>query len=507
MPMTHIKFPLFWKFSIAIIMIVALFGTINTLLITRSVSASLEKELAKRGEFIGNSLAKYAVRLLLYEDYVTLQDALVEARAIDETIAYIFIVDQNSELIVHTFGQNFPRELLAANKLQPGGSKNISLIAPKSSEHDVLCDIAIPLLQGKLGTIRIGVHENEIRYYVDKTTHTFFIMIALFLGAGIIGAFAFSFVITQPIKDISEAASKLDFMALKKRSYSQIKERIKLPAHWKLPWRSNDELDLLIDTFQEMITRLENTYAELEAVQSVMIQTEKMASLGTLAAGIAHEINNPIAGLKNCIRRMQKNPENRKQNEKYLQMMAEAVDKITRVERGMLAYARKEDIVFTEIDCREVIEKALLLLEFKLEKYEIAIDKDIDGKMPLISGSFNQLEQVIVNLLMNSLDALNENGAAGYEHERKIAIALKEEKRFLILSIADTGAGIPEKHREKIFDPFFTTKAADKGTGLGLAVCYKIIQAHRGRIEVACGNGAGAEFSIYLPLAQEKDFA
>lgn len=502
--MTHIKVPLFWKFSIAIIIIVALFGAINTLLITSNVKGSLEKELTKRGEFIGNSLAKYAVRLLLYEDYVTLQEALIEARDIDATIAYIFVVDQNKELIVHTFGQNFPHELLAANTLRNGVGKNVRLIRPKNSEHNVLCDIAIPLLNGKLGQIRIGVHEDEIRNYVEKTTNTFLIMVALFLVAGIIGAFVFSYVITQPIKDISEAASKLDFMALKKRSFSQIKERVKLPAHWRLPWRANDELDLLIDTFQDMITRLENTYAELEAVQSVMIQTEKMASLGTLAAGIAHEINNPIAGLKNCIRRMLKNPENIEQNKKYLELMEDATDKIAKVERGMLAYARKEDLVFTDIDCREVIEKALLLLEFKLQKYNIVLEKDLGKPVPLIKGSFNQLEQVIVNLLMNSVDALNDNINGNHKNGRKIAIALKEEKRFLLLSISDTGIGIPEQLLEKIFDPFFTTKQAGKGTGLGLAVCYKIIQAHQGRIEVS-SNGNGSEFSIYLPLVLEKN--
>ena len=502
--MTHIKVPLFWKFSIAIIIIVALFGSINTLLITRNVKGSLEKELAKRAEFIGNSLAKYAVRLLLYEDYVTLQEALVEAREIDQTIAYIFIVDQNNELIVHTFGQNFPLELLAANPLASGMKKSIRLISPKNSEHTDLIDIAVPLLDGKLGQIRIGVHEDEIRNYVEKTTNNFLVMITLFLASGIVGAFAFSYIITQPIKDISEAASKLDFMALKKRSFSQIKGRIKLPGHWRMPLRANDELDLLIDTFQDMITRLENTYAELEAVQSVMIQTEKMASLGTLAAGIAHEINNPIAGLKNCIRRMMKNPENVEQNKKYLELMYGAADKIAKVERGMLAYARKEDLVFTDIDCREVIEKALLLLEFKLQKYNILLVKDRGPSIPLLKGSFNHLEQVIVNLLMNSVDALNDNNFAEQRNGRKIAIALKEEKRFLILSIADTGIGISEPHLEKIFDPFFTTKQAGKGTGLGLAVCYKIIQAHQGRIEVS-SNGNGAAFSIYLPLVLEKN--
>ncbi|RMF61871.1 MAG: HAMP domain-containing protein [Calditrichaeota bacterium] len=503
--MRRFFFPLFWKFTVAIILIVTVFGSINLYLIWSRVYTSLEEESEKRGKYISHSLAREAINPILYSDYISLQELLWNVQRIDSTVQYIFVLDEKGSVLVHTFEEGVPLELLRVNKLAPNVSEQVLLITPKGEDGRIIRDIAVPILKGKLGTVRIGILEESIARNVNATIQVLLIMVGVFLLIGIIGAFAFAQFINNPVREISRIADQLDLNALQYRSQPRVRIREKLLGLWQMPWRAEDELDLLAERFNGMISRLEDAYIELEQAHKSLLQSEKLASIGTLSAGIAHEINNPIAGLQNCLRRIKDHPENIPQNRKYLEMMDEAVKKIERVVRALLDYTRKEDFFFEPIDCTVLVEKALLLIAYQLEKARISVTKEIPSDLPPLYGSLNHLEQVLVNLLINSVHAINERRKVEPNCPSRIQITASDTGEHLQIALSDTGSGISPEHLEKIFDPFFTTKRVGEGTGLGLSVCYKIVEAHRGEITVKSKEGEGTTFYIHLPYYREEE--
>lgn len=498
--MRRFYLPLFWKFIIAIISIVALFGSVNVILILRNVTDSLQKESQKRIRFIVENLADQAIDLILFEDFIPLQNFVDGIMERDKTIAYIFILGKDKKVMVHSFSQGVPAELLYNNLAVDGPRENIERIISKTSPGDIIRDIAVPIFDGELGTIRVGVTEASVQYEVKKTISVLLLMVGVFLTFGIIGAFFFAKVITKPIKTISSVADRLDFDTLQSRSQPRIKIREKFLGRFQNLFRARDELDFLADKFNSMIQRLENAYSELESAHAKLIQTEKLASVGTLAAGIAHEVNNPIAGIQNCLRRIKKNPDNMKQNLEYLSMMEEAANKVENVVRGLLDYTRPREMVFTELKIAEVIEKAFFLVAYKLEKSKINIIKNISDLLPNFWGSSNHLEQVFVNLIMNSIAAINERSLVEPKCKKQINVLCEIVKNSMIIQIRDTGIGITKENQKNIFDPFYTTKDIGEGTGLGLSICFNIIKAHSGEIKLKKQSRTGTLFIIELPV-------
>lgn len=494
------KLPLFWKFSIAIIFIVIVFGSINSILIYNNVQSALQTETEKRALFIANSISHQIVSSLLFEDYVTLQNVINGIKEIDQNIDYIFIVDSKSNIVVHTFPINFPTQLLAVNRLDENQKFKTQLINLKNKNEELILDVAVPILDGKIGNVRVGLKESSIQSDVQKTVNIFWIMVGVFLFFGIIGALVFANFITKPIKAIQNVADNIELSQIGKEQLPQIRIREKFLDRIKMLFRAEDEIDILADRFNQMIFRLDKAYRDLQNAQSNLIQSEKLATVGTLTAGLAHEINNPVAGLQNCIRRIQNDPNNVEQNKKYLAMMENAVDKIEKVVGNLLNFTRKQSGDFISISISEIVENSLLLVSHRLEKLRISVTNNIPTNLPTIKGNKNQLEQVMLNLFINSIDSIEEKISKHPDSERRLILSASRENDFVKIRIEDTGSGIPENIKDKIFDPFFTTKSPGKGTGLGLSVVYNIIDAHQGKIYFESEEGKGTKVNFYLPI-------
>jgi len=407
---------------------------------------------------------------------------------------------ENNKVFVHTFPVGVPVELLKANTIPENASINIKLIVPQKTPERMIRDIAIPIMEGKVGTVRVGILEKSIQAKTRTTVKIIINVIEIFLIIGIIGAFIFAHFITKPIKAISQVADQLDFDKNKFHTRSRIRVREKFFGHFQMLFRAEDELDVLADRFNNMIDRLENAYRELQTAHAKLLSSERLASVGTMAAGIAHEINNPIAGLLNCIRRIKKNPEFIKQNQHYLSMMDESANKIEHVVRGLLDYTRHEEMIFEEININKLIKKSLTFVNYKLERSHILTSNKLQNETPSITASSNHLQQVFVNLFLNSIDAINDKSESDPTQQRQIIISSEIQNNFLEINIKDTGCGITNNSLTKIFDPFYTTKEVGKGTGLGLSVCYNIIKSHNGKIEVSSELEKGTSFTILLPL-------
>lgn len=494
------KLPLFWKFSIAIIFIVIVFGSINSILIYNNVQSALQSETGKRALFIANSISHQVVSPLLFEDYITLQNTINGIKEIDQNIEYIFIVDSKGEIVVHTFPVSFPYQLLNANRLNENQKFNTQLINLKNKNDELILDVAVPILDGKIGNVRVGLKESVIQSDVQKTVNVFWIMVGVFLSFGIIGALVFANFITKPIKTIQNVADKIELTQIEKQPLPQIRIREKFLDRIKMLFRAEDEIDILADRFNQMIVRLDKAYRDLQNAQTNLIQSEKLATVGTLTAGLAHEINNPVAGLQNCIRRIKNDPANLEQNQKYLVMMENAVDKIERVVGNLLNFSRKQSGDFITLSVDDIIENSLLLVSHRLEKLRISITKNFPANLPNIKGNKNQLEQVMLNLFINSIDSIEEKINENPNSERRIILTAESENDFVKITIEDTGKGIPESIKDKIFDPFFTTKSPGKGTGLGLSVVYNIIETHQGKIYFESEEGNGTRVNLKLKV-------
>ncbi|MBU2559897.1 PAS domain S-box protein, partial [archaeon] len=231
---------------------------------------------------------------------------------------------------------------------------------------------------------------------------------------------------------------------------------------------------------------------ERKRFEQQLRQSEKLAATGKLAASIAHEINNPLSGIKNCIYILMDETEKDKSKE-YLEMADKELDRIARIVRQMLDFYRpnkEEAMVPTKIN--EVIGEVLNFMKPQLEKQNVKFSNEFDPDLPEIMASGEQLKQVFINLILNAMDAMPSNG--------NLIIKTKFDNKNIKIEFNDNGYGIPEDELENLFDPFYSTKKEGKGTGLGLSVSYGIIRAHNGMVDVWSEEGEGTTFTITLPI-------
>ncbi len=356
-------------------------------------------------------------------------------------------------------------------------------------------DIAYPILDGEVGTVRLGIVEEHIQQEIYNATQNLIFMIIAFLFLGLAGAMFFAYIITSPIKKISQKAQIIDLNNIDLEDYNIGQQKMMLPFNIEI----HDELDVLVEKFSEMLTRVNNSYVELKKTQGALAQTERLAALGTLSAGVAHEINNPISGIKNCLNRISKNPDNIEQNIKYVTLITEATERIENVVQHLLKFSRKQELRLEKTNLNYIIESAISLTDHKLQSSQVKIILDLKEPV-LVKGSPNHLEQVFVNLLLNGLDAILEIKETNPSYMGEILIAINQISDKIYIHFKDNGSGIPDKIKSKIFDPFFTSKKVGKGTGLGLSVSFNLIERHNGKINFRSSKDMGTEFVIELPV-------
>jgi len=234
--------------------------------------------------------------------------------------------------------------------------------------------------------------------------------------------------------------------------------------------------------------------------QAQLIQAEKLTSLGQMAASIAHEVNNPLAGVLVYTQLLTKKITGDKFSKEIaldqLSKMESELTRSTRLIRNLLDFARQSPPTLREVNLNDVINRALDLAAHSAELQNIQVIKELNPSLPKLMADFGQLQQVCTNLILNAIQAMPEGG--------KLTLRTSADNSQVKVEIQDTGCGISQENMHKLFTPFFTTKEKGKGVGLGLAVTYGIIQLHQGRIEVQSKEGEGTTFTIYLPLYHEE---
>jgi len=259
-----------------------------------------------------------------------------------------------------------------------------------------------------------------------------------------------------------------------------------------------NEVNGLVCFFRDLreIRRLER---EMED-QARILHQDKMMSLGRLAASVVHEINNPLSGILNYIRLMirivgekQLDEERLKKFQHYLKLVETETGRCSQIVAGLLSFSRISKPAFGEVRVEELIDRCILLSQHKLELSDIRLESNIQSNIPAAKGDFNQLQQCIINLIFNAVDAMPNGGILALEGH------YDSETKMVEISVKDSGQGIAPDDLPYIFEPFFTTKNQAYGVGLGLSTVYGIMEHHNGSVEVKSQPGDGAVFSLKIP--------
>jgi two-component system NtrC family sensor kinase len=237
---------------------------------------------------------------------------------------------------------------------------------------------------------------------------------------------------------------------------------------------------------------------ELREIQASLIQSEKLASLGKLAAGVAHEINNPLGGILIYSHLLLEDTEKNSPRYDNLKRIVRETSRCKNIVKGLLEFARPKEPVMSYIRINDIVERSLAFFETQALFQNIKIKKNYSSNLPKITADKDQLYQVFINILLNAAEAMEGNGTL------TLSSVSDKDGKYIHILFTDTGPGIKEEDEQSLFEPFFTTKEVGKGTGLGLAISYSIIRKHEGTITVSSQVGKGTTFTVRLPIKSKK---
>lgn len=264
--------------------------------------------------------------------------------------------------------------------------------------------------------------------------------------------------------------------------------------------KSRDEIGMLSNSFNEMASELKKRESSLKAAQDALVQSEKMAAIGTLSAGLAHEVKNPLSAVLGYAQLSKRKLDQPEALLKNLDIIEHETKRCNEIISNLMQFSRQEKGEFVHITVNEVVSKSMTIVDHQLSLKNVRIESELADNIPQITGNANQLQQVLMNLMINAQHAIGDDGGT-------ITLATFVRDESVTITVSDTGPGVPAEIRAKIFEPFFTTKPAGQGTGLGLSVTYGIIKDHGGEITVECADTGGAKFVIVLPLQAETAVA
>jgi two-component system NtrC family sensor kinase len=350
-----------------------------------------------------------------------------------------------------------------------------------------------------IGILYVGMLEKP---YIDTTNRVMltFIMIASLCVVLLLVILYFSTTrITNPLKKMVVATQKI--------SEGDLTHKVEVS--------SKDEIGYLADSFNQMTAdlkaanekliewgktlekKVEERTKELTEMQAHLIQSEKLASLGKLAAGIAHEINNPLGGILIYSHLLLEDLDKNSPHYENIKKIVKETSRCKDIVKGLLEFARPKEPEMNLIDINDIVERSLSIMERQALFQNINIKKTFASDLPKIVADSAQLQQVFVNIILNAAEAMDGNGVL------TLSTSFNGSGKFIEVKFSDTGHGIKEEDKKRLFEPFFSTKEVGKGTGLGLAISYSIIQKHEGTIEVQSQPGKGSTFIVKLPLKKE----
>ena len=503
-----------------------------TLLVVRHQRNELLDQAAGHVTQLSEVIAK-STRFAMLQNQPAYIDNIIQDVGNQENIAKVRIFSKDGRIIHSTFppeiGQQVDRKAEACFQCHEGekplerlprserrrtfstpeGGRmlgSMEVIRNEPSCYTAACHVHSKA-QSVLGVLDIVYSLNEI----DRTVRTNTITVVGFsLGFVIVLSFFLSFFVHRlvyvPLRDLESGAERL--------SAGNLEQMI--------PVRSGDEFGQLATSFNAMMRALRNSQLELREwartleqkvkertrelrmAEAETARTEKLASVGLLAAGIAHELNNPLTGILTFSHLIRKKMPDQSPDADDMDLVIRETKRCAAIIRRLLDFAREKKPEKKFSDLNQIIESTVRIIERPASFRDVEITMELDRNLPPAWVDDDLIKQVIMNMLVNAQHAIEDEGSITLRTRRFPQPRSPEPDAPPVpmaeISIIDTGCGIPEKNLRRIFDPFFTSKEVGKGTGLGLSVSHGIVKAHGGMIEVESTVGEGSTFRIYLPL-------
>ncbi|MGD8374900.1 MAG: ATP-binding protein [Acidobacteriota bacterium] len=380
------------------------------------------------------------------------------------------------------------------------GERLLGVIAPIQNEpacSDAACH-AHPASQRILGVLDVQLSLAGVDAAMNRSETQFLVGALGTVVAVLVLAWLLTWVmVLRPVRQLGAAAQRIGSGDLRGRIRSSARHELgELSRSWD---RMAEDLERargeLEDWANSLQRRVDEKARELEVAHRQMVLVEKMASLGKLAAVVAHEINNPLTGIATYARLLHRREDFPEDTRRILQMIEEESARCGAIVRDLLLFSRTPGARFSEQQIGPLLERCRMLLHHQAELKGVELRVETAPDLPDVTCDPSQIQQLLVALAMNAIEATPEGG--------RIRVAARVEDDTAVLEIADTGRGIPSEDLPHIFEPFFSTKGEESRVGLGLAVAYGIVRRHKGRIDVKSEPGSGTVFRIVLPLHPE----
>jgi signal transduction histidine kinase len=419
----------------------------------------------------------------------------------NELFEQITFINKDGVILAHTDENMIGQTLLTSDFRQAMISKHpLKKVLTSKSDSQRSLSIASPLyLQENLaGGLRIVFPLRDVQQDIARSKKMIFFYILFdLLILMLIGTFLLSRYLAKPIDKLIKLTEEISEGNLDSPLHLSDRNEIgKLSASLH---SMADKIKEGKKKVQEHIHALEEKNQQLQQAQQEVIQSEKLASIGRLAAGIAHEIGNPIGIILGFLHMLRNEKLDEHERLDYLKRMEVETERINSIIREVLDYAHPSSQNRDVLDLNKVVNDTYPLLAYQKDFQNIKVNFDLEPELPPMYADNNRLRQVIINLVLNALDAMPNGGTLQF----KTCLNNSGDKDEISFTITDTGEGIPFEDQQKIFDPFFTTKAPGKGTGLGLSNSHRIVDSLGGKIVVSSSSGKGTAFTITFPTVKD----
>lgn len=536
------------KISLAMIAVLLFLGVFLGVALSRTAAQALVDDNQKRGISSAVNFAARIAEPLLSTDYLRMKDLVDETIRTVQDVAFVFVQDSGGTPVVHSFADGFPVGLADVNTVENGSSFNIRLI---TTGMELMDDVAVPVViaSARLGTVRLGVSHKRIDKEIDRLLGSIFVATAVSVALAALLGTLLARTVTKKIDLLQRSAQEivggnLDIQAIPPAKLSCWKfmscDKKQCPAYgstrhrcWYVAgkhgspdstadddpdaktcrdctffqYNTGDEIDRLAEYFDFMAMTLQKRMDDIQTIQDRMLQSQKLESIGQLAAGVAHELNTPIGIVLGYTQLMLQDFASDSEYHEWLVVQEKHLRICKRIVSDLLRFSRTTETDKKPVCLNELLDQVVAVVEHTFGLDKITVTRQFDRSLPLVFGDQEKLQQVFLNLLNNAHDAIGSDGTVN------VATQFDVEKTEAVVSVADTGSGIPEDILPRIFDPFFTTKPVGKGTGLGLSVTFGIIRDHGGYIEVGSHTAAmksgihserrkGAEFTLHFPVIE-----
>jgi signal transduction histidine kinase len=472
-----------FKSSVAVVLLVAVSIVVFAFQMLDEETQHTQQELLKTGTFLADTLARQSVPPLLQQDRAALQnlvdafDAETERAGIGGFVSYALILDRNGTLLAGA-GNREAAGLIGDASSSTRGAGDGGVIHKIDPDHlEIHSSIAHE--GDAIGRVRLGVTQRQRYELLDAVRGRMLRTMGALLLAAMVTGVLFSRRFVRPLKLLAESARKIG-----ERQWRQT-----------VPVTGSDEIAQLASTFNEMSANLRRAFAESRQANLRLIQADKFAALGALSATLAHELKNPLTAIE-MIMEAAIDQQQVDCTREDLDVMLHEVRRMESTVNEILDLAGPREVDLGLHDLNQVIRNLLTLMRHRLEIVGIQMTLALDENVPVFFFDAKHMEQVLLNLIVNAVEAMSHGG------ELEIRTAWDTAAGQIRIQIRDEGLGIPEDIRSRIFDPFFTTK--EHGTGIGLSIVYTMVREHGGEVELESAEGGGTTFVITLPVKGES---